>query len=125
MTEPTDWCAPIVVAPKKGTDKIRMCVEQGRAVPISNTSWSSCQSRAKHFTVFGALTNAEADHLHHTFWYLRAPYEISSISEYYNRQMDEAVNGIQMMLSYSTRTKHNMCSTFVRSCVAVSRREFL
>ncbi len=26
ITEPTDWCAPIVVTPKKGTDKIRMCV---------------------------------------------------------------------------------------------------
>ena len=27
VTEPTDWCAPIVVAPKKGTDCIRMCVD--------------------------------------------------------------------------------------------------
>ena len=26
VTEPTDWCAPIVVTPKKGTDKI-MCVD--------------------------------------------------------------------------------------------------
>ena len=27
VTEPTEWCAPIVVTPKKGTDKIRMCVD--------------------------------------------------------------------------------------------------
>ncbi len=27
VTEPTEWCAPIVVAPKKGTDGIRMCVD--------------------------------------------------------------------------------------------------
>ena len=27
VTEPTDWCAPIVVAPKKGTDRICMCVD--------------------------------------------------------------------------------------------------
>ena len=27
VTEPTEWCSPIVVAPKKGTDKIRMCVD--------------------------------------------------------------------------------------------------
>ena len=27
VAEPTDWCAPIVVAPKKGTDRIRMCVD--------------------------------------------------------------------------------------------------
>ena len=27
VTEPTDWCAAIVVAPKKGTDRICMCVD--------------------------------------------------------------------------------------------------
>ena len=27
VTEPTRWCAPIVVTPKKGTDRIRMCVD--------------------------------------------------------------------------------------------------
>ena len=26
VTEPTEWCAPIVITPKKGTDKIRICV---------------------------------------------------------------------------------------------------
>ena len=27
VTEVTEWCAPIVVAPKKGSDHIRMCVD--------------------------------------------------------------------------------------------------
>ena len=27
VTVPTEWCAPIVVTPKKDTDKIRMCVD--------------------------------------------------------------------------------------------------
>ena len=27
VTEPTDWCAPIVVAPKKNSDNIRLCVD--------------------------------------------------------------------------------------------------
>ena len=27
VTEPTDWCAPIVVTPKKNSDSIRMCVD--------------------------------------------------------------------------------------------------
>lgn len=27
VTEPTEWCAPIVVTPKKDTESIRMCVD--------------------------------------------------------------------------------------------------
>ena len=27
VSYPTEWCAPIVVAPKKGTDDIHMCVD--------------------------------------------------------------------------------------------------
>ena len=27
VAQPTEWCAPIVVAPKKGTDDIRLCVD--------------------------------------------------------------------------------------------------
>ena len=26
VTDVTEWCAPIVVTPKKGSDRIRMCV---------------------------------------------------------------------------------------------------
>ena len=27
VTEPTEWCAPIVVTPKKGVDQVRLCVD--------------------------------------------------------------------------------------------------
>jgi len=27
VTEATQWCAPIVVTPKKGSDRVRMCVD--------------------------------------------------------------------------------------------------
>ena len=27
VTEPTEWCATIFVTPRKGTDKIRMCID--------------------------------------------------------------------------------------------------
>ena len=30
VTEVTEWCAPIVVTPKKGSDRIRMCVDLSR-----------------------------------------------------------------------------------------------
>ena len=30
VTEATEWCAPIVVTPKKNTDRIRMCVDLSR-----------------------------------------------------------------------------------------------
>ena len=30
ITEVTEWCAPIAVTPKKGSDRIRMCVDLTR-----------------------------------------------------------------------------------------------
>ena len=30
VTEPTEWCAPIVVTPKKDSEDIRMCVDLSR-----------------------------------------------------------------------------------------------
>ena len=38
VTEVTEWCAPIVVAPKKGSDRIRMCVDLSRLNRGSDTS---------------------------------------------------------------------------------------
>ena len=118
VTEPTDWCAPIVIAPKKGTDKIRMCVDLSRlnryvkreryqsATPAEAVADIAAES-AKIFTKFDALKGYhqcpldEASQLLTTFItpfgrfkYLRAPYGISSISEHYNRRMDEAFAGL-------------------------------
>ena len=49
VTEPTEWCAPIVVAKKIGTDKIRMCVDLShlnkyvrREIPTSHPGTGCC-----------------------------------------------------------------------------------
>ena len=115
MTEPTDWCAPIVVAPKKGTDRIRMCVDLSKlnkfvrrerypSVTPAEAVTDIHHSQAKVFTVFDALKgyhqcplDEQSQHLttfitpFGRFKYLRAPYGISSIS------MDEALAGIPGM----------------------------
>ena len=118
VTEPTEWCAPIVVTPKKGTDKIRMCVGLSRlnrfvkceryqsATPAQAVADISAEN-AKIFTKLDALKRYhqcpldEVNQLLTTFItpfgrfkYLRAPYGISLISEHYNRRMDEAFAGL-------------------------------
>ena len=118
VTEPTEWCAPIVVTPKKGTDKIRMCVDLSHlnrfvkrkryqsATPAQAVAGITAES-AKIFTKLDALKGYhqcpldEDSQLLTTFItpfgrfkYLRAPYGISSISEHYNRRMDEAFAGL-------------------------------
>ena len=59
VTEPSAWCAPIVVAPKKGTDRIRMRVDIRREHYPSTTPQDKVaniqESSAKYFTVFDAL----------------------------------------------------------------------
>ena len=121
VTEPTDWCAPIVVAPKKGTDRIRMCVDLSKLnryvrrerYPSTTPAEAVAdihQSQAQFFTVFDALKGYHQCPLDEEsqklttfitpfgrFKYLRAPYGISSISEHYNRRMDEVFTGIQGM----------------------------
>ena len=119
VTEPSDWCAPIVVAPKKNSDKIRMCVdlsklnkyvrrEQYPSTTPAEAVADITQTQAKLFTVLDALKgyhqyplDEESQNLttfitpFGRFKYLRAPYGISSISEHYNRRMDEALAGMQ------------------------------
>jgi len=114
VSEPTDWCAPIVVVPKKSSDEIRLCVDFTRLnkhvrreryqspTPMECVTTISA-SDAKIFTTFDALKGYhqcpldEQSQLLTTFItpfgrfkYLRAPYGICSISEHYNRRMDEA-----------------------------------
>lgn len=119
ITEPTGWCTPIVVAPQKDTDRICLCVDLSKlncyirrerypsttpAEAITNIR----QSKAQCFTVFDALKGYHQCPLDEEsqklttfitpfghFKYLRAPYGISSISEHYNRQMDEAFADVQ------------------------------
>ena len=118
VTEPTEWCAPIVVAPKKGSDKIRMCVDLSRlnkfvkreryqsTTPAQAVADIAAQN-ARVFTKLDALKGChqcpmdEESQLLTTFItpfgrfkFRRAPYGISSISEHYNHRMDEAFAGL-------------------------------
>ena len=66
VTEPTEWCAPIVVTPKKNSEKIRMCVDLSKlnkyvkrerypSVTPAAAVADIAQAKAKYFTVFDAL----------------------------------------------------------------------
>ena len=111
VTGPTDGCAPIVVAPKKGTEKIRMCVDLSRLnryvkremYQSASPAEAVADSAAESAKIFDALKCPldEASQLLSTFInpfgrfkYLRAPYGIYSISEHYNCRMDEAFAGL-------------------------------
>ena len=66
VTEPTDWCAAIVIASKKGTDRICMCVDLSKlnkyvrqerypSVTPAKAVTDIHRSQAKFFTVSNAL----------------------------------------------------------------------
>ena len=119
VTEPTEWCSPIVVTPKKNSDSIRMCVDLSKlnrfvrrerypSVTPAEAVADIAQSKAKYFTVLDARKgyhqcplDAQSELLttfitpFGRFKYLRAPYGICSISEHYNRRMDEALAGMK------------------------------
>ena len=118
VTEATEWCAPIVVTSKKGTDDIRLCVD------LSRLNRYVCRERyqsptpaeavadiavneAQIFTVLDAKKGYhqclmdEPSQLLTTFItpfghfkYRRAPYGLSSIVEHYNRRMADAFEGL-------------------------------
>ena len=118
VTTTTEWCAPIVVTPKKNTDRIRMCVDLSHLNRY--VRWERYQSptpaqavadiaatNAKFFTVLDALKGYHQCPLDQEsqilttfitpfgrYKYLRAPYGISSISEHYNCRMAEAFTGL-------------------------------
>ena len=109
VTEATEWCAPIVITPKKNSDKIWMCVDLShlnrfvvrqryQSLTPAQAVADIAASDAKFFTVIDALKGYHQCPLDQQsqplttfitpfgrFKYLRAPYGISSISEYYNR----------------------------------------
>ena len=119
VTTVTEWCAPIVVTPKKNSDRIRMCVdlshlnkfvrrERYQSSTPAQAVADIAATDAKIFTVLDALKGYhqcpldESSQLLTTFItpqgrfkYLRAPYGLSSISEHYDRRMAEAFAGLQ------------------------------
>ena len=118
VTAATEWCAPIVVTPKKNTDCIRICVdlshlnrfvrrEQYQSSTPAQAVADIAATKAKFFTVLDAMKGYHQCPLDPDtqllttfitpfgrFKYLRAPYGICSISEHYDRRMAEAFVGL-------------------------------
>ena len=118
VTEPTEWCAPIVVTPKKESEEIRMCVdlshlnkyvrrERYQSPTPAEAVADIASENAEIFTKIDARKGYHQCPLDKEsqllttfitpfgrFKYLRAPYGISSISEHYNRRMSEALSGL-------------------------------
>ena len=118
QTEPTDWCAPIVVVLKKDGETLRLCVDLSKlnkyvkreryqsmtpALAVADIT----ESCAKFFTSLDAVKGYhqcpldEESQLLTTFItpfgrfkFLRAPFGVSSISEHYDRRMAEAFEGL-------------------------------
>ena len=117
QTKPTPWCAPIVVRPKKGSEKIRLCIDFSelnkyveREHYMSNTPAEAvCNIKGSNFfSVFDAIKGYHQCPLDEMsqdlttfitpfgrYKYLRAPYGIKSISEHYNRRMDECLGQLK------------------------------
>ena len=118
VTEATTWYAPIVVTPKKNSDKIRMCVDLShlnrfvirkryQSPTPAHAVADITSSEAKIFTVLDALKGYHQCPLDQDsqilttfitpfgrYKYLRTPYGISSISEHYKCRMTEAFSGL-------------------------------
>ena len=118
VTEATAWCAPIVVTPKKNSDKIWMCVdlshlnrfvicERYQSPTPAQVVSDIAASEAKIFIVLDALKGYHQCPLDKDsqtlttfitpfgrYRYLRTLYGISSMSEHYNRRMAEAFKGL-------------------------------
>ena len=149
VTEPTEWCAPIVVTPKKESDDIRMCVDlshlnkyvKRERYQSATPSQAVADITAEHARIFTKLDAMKGYHQcpldeesqilttfitpFGRFKYLRAPYGISSISEHYNRRMDEAFAGLtgyrrivdDVVIYDSDTTEHtNHVRQFLQRC---------
>ena len=47
VTKPTEWCSTIVVTPKKGTDRIRMCVNLSHLNKSVKSEQYQCSTPAR------------------------------------------------------------------------------
>ena len=145
--KPTAWCAPIVVAPKKNSEKIRLCVDFTRLnrFVVRERYMSNTPAEAvlnikgpSYFSVFDAVKGYHQCELDEDsqdvttfitpfgrYKFKRAPYGVCSISEHYNRRMDECLEGIEDLVKivddcaiYSkTEEEHRVkVRQFLRKC---------
>ena len=93
VTTPTEWCAPIVVTPKKDSDRIRLCVDLSRLNKRRERYQSPSPAQAvadiaaeeaKIFTKLDALkgyhqcpldkaSQLHAHYVYHAFWEIQVP----------------------------------------------------
>ena len=116
---PSPWCHPIVIAPKKDTDELRICIDVTRLnrfiereYHLSNSPFEAVTSIPQEELAFFCKFDAR-----HGYWQVplapesrpltcfitpfgryvcnRAAFGINSISEWYNRRMDKVVAGLE------------------------------
>ena len=115
VTEPTEWCAPIVVAPKRNRQDIRICVNLRKLNPAVKRekyvlpTFEDISSKLQGCKVFSKLDAKDAYHqlpLHPEsrrlttfitpigrFSFKCVPFGISSASEIYQRRISEILAG--------------------------------
>ena len=115
QTEPTDWCAPIVVASKK-TSEICVCVDlchlncsvkhERYVIP----TFTDIAPKLKDCKIFSKLDAKSGYHQlpldeessllttfrtpYGCFWFRRLPFGITSVSEIFQRRMSELLEGL-------------------------------
>ena len=119
VTWATEWISPIVVAPKKGTDSIRLCVDFRRLNQFCKREYFQSagaiecvqfinSEEAGYFSKFDATKGFHQIELHEEcrdlttfltpfgrFRFKRAPFGITSIPEHYNRRMSQALQDLK------------------------------
>ena len=117
--EPSSWCHPIVIAPKKDTDELRICIDFTRLnkfiqreYHLSNSPFEAVTSIPQEELAYFCKFDAR-----HGYWQVplaaesrpltcfitpfgryvcnRAAFGINSISEWYNRRMDKVTAGLE------------------------------
>ena len=91
VNEPTDWCALIVVTPKKGTEKIRMCVDLSHLNKYVKRERYQCSTpaeavtdiashNAKIFIKLDALKGYHQSVTHHLYHTTSLPHGLRELS---------------------------------------------
>ena len=117
VTEPTDWCAGIVIVPKPQSDQVRICVDLTKlndavqrelyVMPSVEESLAKLAG-AKFFTKLDANNGFWQVRLSESsakmttfitpfgrFYFNRLPYGLNSAPEYFMRTMAQAIDGIE------------------------------
>ena len=132
QTKPTDWVSPVVLAPRKGSDRVRLCVDFRELNKAINREFyyspppqvSVCdlpKGKAVYFSKLDArlgyhqvALDAESQDLttfitpFGRFKYLRAPFGLSNIGECFNRKMEEHLETYKFHESERRATDDNL-----------------